>query len=80
VQAAHGVRRGLRGGSQQAWHHESIFKIARYLGEVTPAPPEDWPDDRHDVVWTFTREGPVWHFAQVPQMLMPGDLPYSISY
>jgi hypothetical protein len=47
---------------------------------VTPAPPEDWPDDRHDVVWTFTREGHVWHFAQVPRVLMPGDLPYSISY
>jgi len=63
-----------------SWHHESIFKIARYLGEVTPAPPEEWPEDRYDVVWTFTREASVWHFGQVPQMLMPGDLPYPISY
>ena len=68
------------GATLVSWRHDSIFTIARHLGEVTPAPPRDWPGDRYDVVWTFTREGNVWHFGQVPRMLMPGDLPYPISY
>jgi hypothetical protein len=38
-----------------------------------------WPGDRFDVVWTFTRNGNGWRFAQVPQMLLPGDLPYPIT-
>jgi hypothetical protein len=62
-----------------AWKHEAIHKIAQHLGEVTPAPPLRWPEERYDVVWTFTRNGDGWRFAQVPQMLLPGDLPYPIT-
>jgi hypothetical protein len=68
-----------RGAAVVSWHHEAIHKIAQHhLGEVTPTPPVHWPGDRFDVVWTFTRHGNGWRFAQVPQMLLPGDLPYPI--
>jgi len=66
------------GATVVAWNHEAIHKIAEHLGEVTPAPPEHWPSDRYDVVWTFTHNGHGWRFTQVPQMLLPGDLPYPI--
>jgi hypothetical protein len=67
------------GAALVSWKHESIHKIVDHLGDVTPAPPAQWPGDRYDVVWTFTRNGNGWRFAQVPQMLLPGDLPYPIS-
>jgi hypothetical protein len=46
---------------------------------VSPPRPVHWQGDRFDVVWTFTRNGNGWRFAQVPQMLLPGDLPYPIT-
>ena len=66
------------GATVVCWNHESIHTIAAHLGEVTPAPPRHWPGDRYDVVWTFTRDGDGWRFEQVPQLLLPGDLPYPI--
>ena len=59
-----------------AWHHESIPKIVRALGSV--ATPE-WPDDRFDIVWTLTRVGSAWQFAQVAQLLLAGDRPDAIG-
>jgi hypothetical protein len=67
------------GATMVSWNHEAIPKIAQYLGEVTPTPPAHWPRDRYDIVWTFTRNGDGWRFAQVPQMLLPGDLPHPIA-
>jgi hypothetical protein len=67
------------GATLVAWRHESIHTIAEHLGEVTPAPPAHWPADRYDVVWTFIRNGNGWRFAQVPLMILPGDLPYPIA-
>jgi hypothetical protein len=66
------------GATLVSWHHEAIHLITEQLGEVTPTPPARWPHDRFDVVWIFTRSGPAWRFTQVPQMLLPGDLPYPI--
>jgi hypothetical protein len=63
-----------------AWHHEDICKIAHHLGDVHPTPPSRWPHDRFDVIWTFTHAGRGWRFAQIPQLLLPGDLPYPIAY
>jgi len=60
-------------------NHESIHKLVEHLGDVTPLPPAHWPSDRYDVVWTFTRNGTGWTFAHVPQVLLPGDLPYPIA-
>ena len=62
-----------------AWHHEAIHKIAEHLGEVNPAPPRHWPHDRFDVIWTFTPDHTGWRFTQIPQLLLPGDLPYPIE-
>jgi hypothetical protein len=67
------------GATVVAWKHESIHKIVEHLGDVVPGPPTHWPADRYDVVWTFTRDDNCWRFAQVPQMLLPGDLPYAIT-
>jgi hypothetical protein len=62
-----------------SWKHSGIPKIAEHLGHVTPAPPLRWRGSRYDMVWTFTRDGSGWRFAQIPQMLLPGDLPYPIT-
>jgi len=31
------------------------------------------------MVWVFVRDGAGWRFAQVPQLLLPGDQPVSIA-
>ena len=56
-----------------SWQHEEIPNIAKAFPSTTPDPPSDWPDDRYDVVWTFTRTADGWHFAQLPELLLPGD-------
>jgi hypothetical protein len=66
------------GATLIAWHHEALHKIPEHLGEVDPLPPDYWPPDRFDVIWTFTHDGGRWRFTQVPQLLLPGDLPYPI--
>jgi hypothetical protein len=62
-----------------AWHHETIHEIAHNLGNVEPTPPAHWPHDRFDMVWTFTRDQNGWRFAQIPQLLLPGDLRHPIT-
>ena len=66
------------GATLIAWHHEALHKIPQHLGEVDPLPPDYWPPDRFDVIWTFTHDGDGWRFTQIPQLLLPGDLPYPI--
>jgi hypothetical protein len=58
---------------------------------VTPTPPSTWPPptwpgSRYDLVWMFDLVQPVqanqpytWKFAQVPQLLLPGDSPTPIQ-
>ena len=67
------------GVSVVSWHHEGITTLVGHLGEVEPAPPSEWPDDRFDMVWVFSRDGQAWRFDQVPQLLVSGDLPYPIT-
>jgi hypothetical protein len=71
------------GATLVSWHHKSLSKIVHKLqettGEITPAPPPHWPADRYDMVWVFVREGDGWRFAQVPQLLLPGDQPVPIA-
>lgn len=57
------------------WQQEYIPKIANYiLGDRTTAP-QDWPDDRFDMVWVFDRDPATarYIFKQVPQRLLMGD-------
>ena len=57
-----------------SWQHGGIPAIAEAFPGVTPTPPSQWPDDRFDVVWTFTRTADGWHFAQLPELVLPHDL------
>jgi broad specificity phosphatase PhoE len=56
-----------------SWQHGEIPAIAEAFPSVTPTPPSEWPDDRFDVVWTFTKTADGWHFAQIPELALPGD-------
>jgi hypothetical protein len=47
--------------------------MAEAFPGVTPTPPSEWPDDRFDVIWIFTRTADGWHFAQTPELLLPQD-------
>jgi hypothetical protein len=40
-----------------------IPAIAEASGDLTPAPPDTWPDDRFDVVWTLTATPTGWNFT-----------------
>jgi broad specificity phosphatase PhoE len=67
------------GATLIAWHHEALHRIGHHLDEVHPNPPHRWPADRFDLIWTFTPDDHGWRFAQIPQLLLPGDLPYPIA-
>jgi broad specificity phosphatase PhoE len=62
-----------RGPVLICWQHGELPEIAAAFPDVTPAPPEEWPDDRFDVVWTFTRTADGWRFAQLPELVLPQD-------
>jgi broad specificity phosphatase PhoE len=55
------------------WQHGELPDIAAAFPGVTPAPPTDWPGDRFDVIWTFTRTADGWQFAQLPELVLPQD-------
>jgi broad specificity phosphatase PhoE len=60
-----------------SWQHEKIPEIANQIMGNTTATPQNWPKDRYDLVWVFTREnnaGP-FSFQQVPELLLDGDSP-----
>lgn len=63
-----------------AWEHEAIPSIAQAIFPGGPSP-DNWPDDRFDLVWVFDRltENGAWTFLQVPQMLLAGDKASVIS-
>lgn len=57
------------------WDHAHIPALASELplahGTVIPA---TWPDDRFDLIWTFTLiASNQYTFTQIPQLLLPGD-------
>jgi broad specificity phosphatase PhoE len=56
-----------------SWQHGEIPTIAEAFPSVTPTPPSQWPDDRFDVVWTLAKTAHGWHFAQLPELVLPQD-------
>lgn len=57
------------------WDHAHIPALACALplvhGTVIP---DKWPGDRFDLIWSFTlAAGREYSFAQLPQLLLPGD-------
>jgi hypothetical protein len=57
------------------WQHELIPEIANRILRNKTTAPQDWPEDRFDVVWVFDRDEATGHysFKQVPQNLLMGD-------
>ena len=64
---------GRPGSTLISWQHGEIPRIAQDFPSVTPTPPARWPDDRFDVIWTFTKAPDGWHFAQLPELVLPQD-------
>jgi len=56
-----------------SWQHSEIPDIAEAFPSATPTPPTEWPDDRYDVIWTLTKTADGWHFAQLPELVLPQD-------
>lgn len=57
------------------WQHDFLPKIANHiLGDAHTAP-QEWPEDRYDMVWVFDRDPETgkYGFQQVPQNLLMGD-------
>jgi hypothetical protein len=66
------------------WEHDHIPSLASSLPAVTGTViPPAWPDDRFDVIWTFTlvpgAAPPKYTFTQIPQQLLSGDTDTVIS-
>ena len=57
------------------WEHSHIPALASALPLVSGTIiPKSWPDDRYDVIWTFTLTADATYaFGQVPQLLLSGD-------
>ncbi|BEP60104.1 hypothetical protein GmRootV213_06580 [Variovorax sp. V213] len=71
---------GVEGVAPVAWEHKSIIKLANLIMGRDDRTPQDWPDDRFDVIWRFARRGNGdWQFSQVPQCLLAGDSPIVIA-
>ena len=58
-----------------SWQQEFIPAIANYIMRSNTATPQNWPDDRFDMVWVFERDpkSDNYTFRQVPQTLLMGD-------
>jgi broad specificity phosphatase PhoE len=76
------VEAAKKGGGQVliAWQHEDIPAIADLIRDGdTKHVPQRWQGHRFDLVWVFDLEDSgKWSFAQVPQLLLPGDSPEPI--
>jgi hypothetical protein len=57
------------------WEHSHIPALASTLPLVSGTIiPKSWPEDRYDVIWTFTLTADATYaFGQVPQLLLSGD-------
>ena len=62
----------LQGTVLIAWSHGHIPIIAGALCPGVPIP-EEWPEDRFDLVWVIDRSGKRQTFRQVAQRLLAGD-------
>jgi hypothetical protein len=57
------------------WQREYIPRIATYLLGSDKRIPDEWPEDRFDMIWVFDLERRTgeYKFKQVPQRLLMGD-------
>ena len=62
------------------WQHEAIPEIAALIRGSADGIPPNWPAHRFDLVWVFDLQASgAWSFAQVPELVMPGDSARPIS-
>ena len=48
--------------------------LAGQASQARTVIPKSWPDDRYDVIWTFTLAADDrYAFGQIPQLLLSGD-------
>ncbi|HJV65459.1 MAG TPA: hypothetical protein VJ550_07000 [Geomonas sp.] len=69
---------GLEGVVLICWEHKNLHLIANRIVGDRATVPQEWPDDRFDVVWVFELSEGAYRFRQVPQLLLPGDRPHVI--
>jgi hypothetical protein len=69
-----------------AWEHKNIPELALDINAILGAKlegqiPRKWDGERFDLVWVFapTADGNAYTFAQIPQMILPGDMPSVMS-
>jgi hypothetical protein len=57
------------------WEHSHIPALASALPLTDGSTiPKSWPEDRYDVIWTFTLTADATYaFGQLPQLLLSGD-------
>jgi hypothetical protein len=63
------------------WQREFIPHIAAHIMDNKKLVPDEWPEDRFDLVWVFDRDrsSGKYKFKQVPQRLLEGDRVSRIS-
>jgi phosphohistidine phosphatase SixA len=63
-----------------SWHHSHLPALARAIGGRDLPCPDEWPDERFDVVWVLDRheDAGAWTFSQVAQQLFAHDRPEPI--
>ncbi len=47
------------------WQHEDIPAIGNLIMGNAKGVPQNWPEDRYDLVWIFERKGRGWSFRQL---------------
>ncbi len=64
-----------------SWEHELVPALSNHITGNKSTVPQDWPDDRFDLVWIFDLDLKTdrYTFSQVPQNLLSGDQPTVIS-
>lgn len=71
--------RAVNGVVLIAWEHQDIPAIGNAILGNSATVPQTWPGSRFDLVWVFDRQGAVWSFSQVPQLVLSGDSNQPIS-
>jgi broad specificity phosphatase PhoE len=57
-----------------SWQHEAIPEIANLIRDSADGVPPKWPSHVYDIVWVLDLQASgAWSFAQVAELLMPGD-------
>lgn len=61
------------------WEHTAIPAIASAITPLAAeaAPPQSWPGERFDLIWSFTFNASdgAYTFSEVPELLLAGDAP-----